>query len=382
MKFGSFILSICLLPTLSISLIIPSNSQLSAKGRSQVWVQTFATPNGQQLNLLELLNRQTRVTHIYLASVHLNNPPGNIHLNDAPPDDQRFDYVWPQIRVLQQNGVKVLMLLGGAAQGSYWRLSGSDEEFETYYLPLLAILRRYSIDGLDLDIEEEVDVSVPLRLLRRLDADMGPNFILTMAPVASAMLPQPWGAGLSGFDYRELDDKAVSSNRPGGKLVNWYNCQFYNGWGDASSARYYNAIKSLGKWEPSRIVMGVLANPGNGGSGYVSMSRLTETIHQLRSNYPDFGGIIGWEYFNAGGSEKVTEPALWVKAMSNALYDPYTPRRINFLTSVVPEIPSQWPEALNTLRGEGSSYFEAVKALNVTNGDLAQAESILFPPSA
>ncbi|KAK6527104.1 hypothetical protein TWF281_010296 [Arthrobotrys megalospora] len=376
MKLGTLFLPFCLLPSLYHALAIQPNR----RPRSQVWVQTFATPKGNKLDLLELLNRDTRVTHIYLAAVHLNDPPGNISLNDAPPEDPRYDYIWPQIKALQRSGVKVLILLGGAAQGSYQRLSGSDEQFEAYYLPLLDMIRRYSIDGIDLDIEEGVDISVPLRLLRRLDADLGSEFILTMAPVASAMFPKPWAVGLSGFDYNDLDKLAVSSTRPSGKLVDWYNCQFYNNWGDASDLKYYNAIAMVGKWDPSRIVMGILDNPGNGGSGFVSHKRLTEVIRQLRTNYPTFGGVIGWEYFNAGSADGFSEPWQWVRGISKALYDPYNPRRINLSTPPFQELNSSspWPSNLSTLVGEGAGYFNAVKALNMTNGDLEQSEKLLF----
>ncbi|KAF3197868.1 hypothetical protein TWF192_000651 [Orbilia oligospora] len=374
-----------------VSLAIPQNAtQGSGPGpgpvyltrpRSQVWIQTFATPKGHPLNLLELLYHRTRITHIYLAAVHINDPPGNIHLNDAPPDDPRYDYIWPQIRVLQQYGIKVLMLLGGAAKGSYYRLSGSDEQFEAYYLPLLDIIRKYGIDGIDLDIEERVDISVPLRLLRRLDADLGPDFILAMSPVASAMFPKPWAVGLSGFDYNDLDKLAISSTRPSGKLVDWYNCQFYNGWGNAGDLRYYDAIATLGKWDPSRIVLGILANPGNGGSGFVPHKRITEVIRQLRTNYPNFGGVIGWEYFNAGWTDGFSEPWQWAKAISEALYNPYDRLRVSINTPKLGELSSSspWPGPLNQLLEEGAGYFKAVAALNMTGGDFEKAEGLLFP---
>ncbi|KAK6512413.1 hypothetical protein TWF481_001299 [Arthrobotrys musiformis] len=381
-----------ILPTLCAALTVPSNANRglgsrleprltpAPRARSQVWVQTFATPKGEQLRLLELLDQKTRVTHIYLAAVHLNDPPGSISLNDAPFDDPRYDYIWPQVKVLQQSGVKVLMLLGGAAQGSYQRLSGPKEQFEAYYLPLLNIIKQYGLDGIDLDIEESVDISVPLRLLRRLDADLGSDFILAMSPVASALFPKPWAVGLSGFDYNDLDKQAVSSTRPSGKLVDWYNCQFYNGWGDAGDLRYYDAIATLGKWDPSRIVLGVLDNPGNGGSGFIPQRRITEIIRQLRTKYPTFGGVIGWEYFNAGRADGFSEPWQWVKANSKALYDPYTRRRIYNSTPEIQELncSSPWPGPLSKLVEEGAGYFTALKALNMTGGDLEEAEGLVF----
>lgn len=81
----------------------------------------------------------------------------------------------------------------------------------------------HKIEGLDLDIEERTPLSCPLNLLRRLNSDFGPNFILTMAPVASDLTPRQ--VGLGGFSYRELDSQATASNKPNGKLVNWYNAQ-------------------------------------------------------------------------------------------------------------------------------------------------------------
>ncbi|KAF3909213.1 hypothetical protein ABW20_dc0102542 [Dactylellina cionopaga] len=195
------------------------------------------------------------------------------------------------------------------------------------------------------------------------------------------MLPPPYAVGLSGFDYHELDERAVSLSRPNSKLVNWYNCQFYNGWGDASSQDFYNSVAVLGEWDPSRIVLGVLDNAGNGGSGFVSSSKLVEVIRQLRTNYPTFGGVIGWEYFNAGASDGLGDrPWDWVKTMSNALYNSYSPRRVDLITSLIPNLPSPWPDALKNLTGEGARYFDAVRALNITDGNLGSARNLLFPP--
>ena len=70
---------------------------------------------------------------------------------------------------------------------------------------------------------------MPLRLLRQLNTDLGPDFLLTMAPVASALLGSG-GNGLHGFNQKEMDDQATDPARPNGKLVSWYNAQFYNGW--------------------------------------------------------------------------------------------------------------------------------------------------------
>ena len=112
-----------------MSLRIPIlDRQAASTPRLVTYVQTFHDKNNQPLSLLPLLNEKTGVTHVILASLHLNDGPGNIALNDNPPNSSIFDQVWSDVKTLQQNGIKVMALLGGAAQGSYQRLSGSDDD--------------------------------------------------------------------------------------------------------------------------------------------------------------------------------------------------------------------------------------------------------------
>lgn len=93
-----------------------------------VYVQTFTTPDKKPLSLLPLLEHETKVTHVILASMHLHEEPGIMRLNDDPFDSPVYDVIWDEVRTLQKNGVKVMILLGGAAAGSYKRLNGSDAE--------------------------------------------------------------------------------------------------------------------------------------------------------------------------------------------------------------------------------------------------------------
>jgi hypothetical protein len=72
-------------------------------------------------------------------------------------------------------------------------------------------------------------------------ADMGENFILTSAPVASAMF-RTGGSNVNNVSYFDLDAQAIDTNRPNGKLINWYNIQAYNGWGSASTTFTYDKV--------------------------------------------------------------------------------------------------------------------------------------------
>lgn len=341
--------------------------------------QTHHAPNnGPPVSLLPLTTNNTGVTHIILAAVHLNDGPGNITLNDDPPDAEKNNTLWAEVVWLQASGVKALGMLGGAAKGSFERLDGDDiARFEAYYTPLRDMIRKHKLDGVDLDIEEDMSMHGCFRLIDRLRADFGPDFLITLAPVATALLlNQPHLSGPS-FDYHVLE-------RQRGHEIAWYNTQFYNGWGDASSSFWCEAIIATG-WKPEKVVMGLLTNPSNGGSGYVSPSQTESVVHSLRSRHPTFGGVMGWEYFNAlpGGQGRPWE---WASTMSRIVTAPVAaapvqqaPVRPYGQPLTVPPAPHPYPaENVKTLQDLGFSQQQAVAALNSTNGNVEYAAGLLF----
>lgn len=342
--------------------------------RNAIYVQTFRTTSGGKLSLLPLIEQKTDVTHIYLSAVHVNEEPGDINLNDDNVNSTVWDSIWQEAAQLQQRGVKVMMMLGGAAPGSYPRLcSGSNGGVDdSYYVPLRNTLKFHNIEGLDLDIEERVPYTCPLNLLRRLHADFGPDFILTMAPVASELQPNP--IGLGGFSYKTLDAEANASDRPNGKLVNWYNCQFYNGWGDASRPNGYNSIIANG-WAADRVVMGVLDSPNDGGSGWYGIATYQKTIATLKANYENFGSVVGWEYWDAGIKDGYKEPWQWVAAIGQSVFAarPGTANRDKDGDSG----PSPWPVLTDQLEALGVEKLLAVRALNISDGSLSGALQVL-----
>lgn len=178
---------------------------------------------------------------------------------------------------MQDIGVRVLGMLGGAAQGSFQRLDKSDAQFEAYYIPLRDMIRRHHLDGLDLDVEEEMSLNGIIRLIDRLKADFGPDFLITLAPVATALQARPH---LSGLDYEALEVMR-------GDCIAWYNTQFYNNWGRLETFFDYDAILRRG-WRPEKVVVGVLTCPENG-SGFVEMEVLKGTVRAFGEFYRGFG---------------------------------------------------------------------------------------------
>ena len=345
--------------------------------------QTHHGPNnGPPVSLLPLITNATGVTHIIIAAIHINEGPGNISLNDDPPEAPKFSTLWSECAWLQASGVKVLGMLGGAAKGSYERLDGEDTtRFEAYYLPLRDLIRRHRLDGLDLDIEEPASLPGTIRLIDRLRADFGPAFLITLAPVATALLPnQPHLSGPA-FDYRLLEQMR-------GHEIAWYHTQFYCGWGDASSTAWYDAIVGLG-WNPNKVVMGLVTSPCNG-AGHVPWVQLENVLRTLRARYPAFGGVMGWEYFNALPGDQAA-PWQWAANMSRCLRTPLPPappaqQQMPIRPYGQGTIPHQLPppahpfpaESVKTLRDLGFSQQQAVAALNSTGGNVEYAAGLLF----
>ena len=104
----------------------PTASAVSATQRLVQYVQTEHVNGGSvTLSLLPLLTEDTGVTHIIFAMTHLNPTPGDIHLNDDPPNSTIYTEAWSDAKQLQAAGVKIMITMGGYGDGSYSRLASN-----------------------------------------------------------------------------------------------------------------------------------------------------------------------------------------------------------------------------------------------------------------
>lgn len=105
------------------ALVLPFNRRApEAPGLRLIqYIQTFTEANDptKQLSLLPLTKKSCPVSHVILAALHVNPTPGDITLNDHSPSASLYDNVWSDVKLLQQRGIKVLVMMGGAARGSY-----------------------------------------------------------------------------------------------------------------------------------------------------------------------------------------------------------------------------------------------------------------------
>ena len=276
--------------------------------RIVIYHQTHHTPGGVPVSILPLITHpDIRITHLIVAAIHLHDPPGREHLrlNDHVPHDACFLTLWAEVKALQVAGVKVMGMLGGAAKGSFARLDLDEATFEMYYVPLRDLIRERSLDGLDLDIEEPMTLAGVIRLIDRLKADFGEAFIVTLAPVAAALMTDGLIENYAEFSYEALEVMR-------GRSIAWYNAQFYCGWGDMSNTASYDMIMTRG-FPPQKLVIGLVSNPANG-PGWVPFEVLQEVFITLRSRYGVLGGVMSWEYFNSlpGDRARPWEWALWM----------------------------------------------------------------------
>ncbi|KAH7192007.1 glycoside hydrolase superfamily [Fusarium flagelliforme] len=276
--------------------------------RLVTYYQTHHDSSGNLISPLPLITQPNiAITHVIVAAIHINDDPEKITLNDYHPSHPIFQTMWAELRILQASGVKVMGMLGGACKGSYAKLDADQDQFDRYYGPVRDMIRERALDGLDLDVEEQMSLGGIVRLIDRLRSDFGPSFIITLAPVAMSLLD--FTKNLSGFDYEALEVMR-------GRDIAWYNTQFYCGWGDCSNPLMYDLMVQKG-WPPEKIVIGLVTNPENG-HGYVPFNPLNMVLTTLRGRYGKFGGVMGWEYFNSlpGGKERPWE---WAREMTKLL---------------------------------------------------------------
>ena len=280
------------------------------------------------ISLLPLLTSRTSLTHLIVAAIHLNAEPSATTLNDDPWASPKLRPLYNEIKILQAAGVKVMGMLGGAAKGSFARLDGKGDGWKRYYEELKKVITRMGFQGLDLDVEEHMSLWGVVRLILQLKEDCGKDFIITLAPVATALEGRPdepvwlpeglrWRRfNISGFNYLELEDVV-------GELISWYNAQFYCGWGDLRTTEGYERIMAKG-WKSEKVVIGASTSERNA-AGAVEVEELSTTLARCmgmvrRRNGGGeqdqlFGGVMGWEYWNSDGKRNED----WAKRMSEVL---------------------------------------------------------------
>jgi alkaline phosphatase D len=240
------------------------------------------------------------VTDIFLSSIHfgydINGRP-YIHLNDYPPSNSRFDNVWHECSLASALGITIHVMVGGAG-GAFQDLFSN---YEIFYPMLVDLIKSHDfIKGINLDIEEEVNIKDVEKLIADLVADFGEDFIISLAPLSYALVSDT--AGMGGFVVKDL------MNGPVGKYIDFLNGQFY---GDFNESTYDQVIKN--GYKPEQVVIGMLSDEFD----INSIHELCKIVTGIKNKYPKFAGVFTWEYFNAPPNKN--NPADWAKYLYNSI---------------------------------------------------------------
>lgn len=247
------------------------------------------------IGLEDLLNNKCiTVTHINLSAIHFGkNQDGSnyIHLNDNNPFNLCYDKLWSEIEEASKY-CKIYLMIGGA--GSAYNTLFSD--FDSYYNLLKDLLEKKNfIKGVDLDIEENVNLNDIKMFMRKMKTDF-PYMEFSMAPLASSLINDVPGMG--GFVYKELYESEE------GKLIEHFNVQSYS---DYSLEIFDNIVKN--GYVPNKIVLGTISSQ--------DINSIITEVEKIFSKYNlKFGGIFNWEYFDSPpGAPK--NPEVWSQIMSH-----------------------------------------------------------------
>ena len=248
-------------------------------------------------DLNQLLTHSQDIDVIIVSSIHFgksNNEP-YIHLNDNKPQSHIFDNMWMQIQKLYYQGVTITLMIGGAG-GAYQNLFN---DFNTFYPLLKDLLKKNKfISGIDIDIEEPVDINDVKKFINIINKDFGEDFIITMAPVANSLIND--SPGLGNFSYKEL------YNSDEGLHINWFNTQCY---GCFNFNTFDNIIKN--NYPPEKICFGMISSDFNNNN----FNNALEEIKKVKNKYYYFQGVFNWEYINS--PPNINDPSQWCKNIKN-----------------------------------------------------------------
>ncbi|KAG1470167.1 hypothetical protein G6F56_002840 [Rhizopus delemar] len=201
------------------------------------------------------------------------------------------------IKTCQDEGVKIILSLGGAA-GSYGL--SSDEQGQEFAQTIWDIFGGGSsstrpfgdaiIDGIDLDIEGGPSTGYTA-FVNALRSKWGSSFIVGAAP----QCPFP---------------DAILGSVINAVAMDYVNVQFYNNYCSVDSGSAFN-FDTWDKWAktqaPNKNIKVMLTVPGSStaaGSGYAPISTLSSIIPSVASSYSSFGGVSVWDAsqaWNNGG---------------------------------------------------------------------------------
>lgn len=254
------------------------------------YYQTFTS-------LQPIIDNPNSTDVVIVSSLHFGedntSKKAYIHLNNNHPDSSIFNKMWEEVSTISDK--KTIMVMLGGAGGAYEFFFNN---FDECYSLLVSFLKNKNfIKGIDLDIEESVDIKNVQKLISKLVSDFGSKFIITMAPLGSSL--QNDSPGMGNFSYKELYQSKE------GDYIHWFNAQCYGG---SFSYSTFDKIVRNG-YPANKVVMGMMS----GDFPSTSFSKALDEVSQIKKKYPEIGGVFDWEYLDAPPDS--TNPSIWGQYM-------------------------------------------------------------------
>ncbi|KAK7018346.1 chitinase 3 [Favolaschia claudopus] len=212
-----------------------------------------------------------RIVQYYGSPLAVNN-----HVHIA----QILDFAWDEMKQVQKAGVPVSMFLRAG-----FHLLNDASKFEALYAPLHTLITNRKFDGIDLDIENDaITLATTVKLIRRLRADFGKNFIITLAPVATALAG---GINLSSFSYTDLEKEV-------GSEIAWYKRPVLRHRRPDRETLREGRRQRLGS---SRFTIG-MASSHDFNTGTFPLSDLHPILANITKAHPKVAGMAGFDYYD------------------------------------------------------------------------------------
>lgn len=204
------------------------------------------------------------------------------------------------IQAKRAQGKKVIISIGGE-KGNI-NLSSASPNVTNFVNSIYNIITQFGLDGLDIDLENGMNVANLTNAVRQLQQKVGPDFILTMAPQTIDMQS-------SGTAYMQLYNNLKD-------ITTVINVQYYNSgcmlgrdgkcYGQGT-IDFLTALSDLSlQWvAPSQLGIGTPATTAAAGGGYVAPSVVSNALNCLATGngcgnykpvakYPDIRGAMTW----------------------------------------------------------------------------------------
>ncbi|WP_438432256.1 fibronectin type III domain-containing protein [Gorillibacterium sp. sgz500922] len=224
------------------------------------------------------------------------------------------------IKAKRAQGVKVILSVGGE-KGNI-NLGSASPNVANFVDSMYGLITTYNLDGIDIDLENGMNVANLTTAVRQLQQKVGSGFILTMAPQTIDMQS-------SSTSYMQLYQNLKD-------ITTVINVQYYNSGCmlgrdgkcySQGSVDFLTALSDLTlQWvSPSQLGIGVPATSSAAGGGYVSPSVVNNALSCLATGancgtykpvakYPDFRGAmtwsINWDGSNGFALAKTVKPYL------------------------------------------------------------------------